>query len=71
MKRLVSGAFAIALAMSSATAFAQDAVVEESTEAEAAAPASGWIVPAIIGVIIVCALVCDGSDPAPPLQPAS
>jgi hypothetical protein len=66
MKRFASGVLAGALVLGSSAAFAQDAVVEESTEAEYAGQSSEWMVPTVVGVIILCALLCDTSNPAPP-----
>jgi hypothetical protein len=64
-----SGALAVALVLDGTAAFAQDAVVEEPTEAESGNQASDRLVPAVVGVIILCALLCDDSDPAPTVRP--
>jgi hypothetical protein len=71
MKLLVAPTLALSLALSSTAAFAggpvvieeefQPVVVEET-------PRSGWIVPVLIGGIILCAIACGGDDdddPAP------
>ena len=59
----------LALAMSASTAFAGGpVVVEEEPVVEAAEPRSGWIVPVVIGLVLVCALAC-GSDDDEPVQP--
>lgn len=58
----------LALAMSASTAFAGGpVVVEEEPVVEAAEPRSGWIVPVVIGLVLVCALACgsDDDEPAP------
>lgn len=50
----------LALAMTASTAFAGGpVVVEEEPVVEAAAPRSGWIVPVIVGAILICAVACD------------
>jgi hypothetical protein len=58
---LVVGSFVF----SSATAFAGGpVVVEEEGQPEVVAdtPRSGWIVPVIVGAIILCAIACGGDD---------
>lgn len=53
----------LALAMSASTAFAGGPVViEEEPVVEAASPRSGWIVPVIIGAIVLCAIACGDDD---------
>ena len=62
----------LALAMSASTAFAGGpVVVEEEPVVEAAEPRSGWIVPVVIGLVLVCALACgsDDDEPAPETPP--
>ena len=62
----------LALAMSASTAFAGGpVVVEEEPVVEAAEPRSGWIVPVVIGLVLVCALACgsDDDEPAPEPEP--
>lgn len=56
----------LALAMSASTAFAGGPVVieEEPVVVEAAQPRSGWIVPVIIGAIVLCAIACGDDDEA-------
>ena len=60
--------FAAALAltsalMSSSVAFAGGpVVVEEEPVVEAAKPRSGWIVPVVVGLILVCAIACGGNN---------
>lgn len=58
----------LALAMSASTAFAGGpVVVEEEPVVEASEPRSGWIVPVVIGAIILCAIACGSDDePVPP-----
>ena len=54
----------LALTMSASTAFAGGPVVieEEPVVVEAAQPRSGWIVPVIIGAIVLCAIACGDDD---------
>jgi hypothetical protein len=55
----------LALAMTASTAFAGGpVVVEEEPVVEAASPRSGWIVPVVVGLIVICAIAC-GSDDEP------
>lgn len=68
MKKLASSALALSLMLSSTAAFAGGpVVVEEEGQPEVVAetPRSGWIVPVIVGGIILCALACGGDDEEP------
>lgn len=68
MKKLAAPLLALTLAFSSTTAFAGGpVVVEEDPVVEAAAPRSGWIVPVVVGLVLICAIACgnDDEDPAP------
>ncbi|MGL4236166.1 hypothetical protein [Tabrizicola sp.] len=61
MKKLTASV--LALAMATSTAFAGGPViVEEEPMVEAAKPRSGWIVPVVIGVILICAIACGDDD---------
>jgi hypothetical protein len=56
----------LALAMSASAAFAGGpVVVEEEPVVEASEPRSGWIVPVIIGLVLVCAVACGDDEPDP------
>lgn len=58
----------LALAMTATSAFAGGPViVEEEPVVEATSPRSGWIVPVVVGLIIICAIACgnDDDEPAP------
>ena len=60
----------LALAMTASSAFAGGpVVVEEEPVVEAASPRSGWIVPVIVGLVLICAIACGNDDdtttPAP------
>ena len=64
MKDLAGPMALVALVLSSTSAFAGGPVIVEETEVEAATPRSGWIVPVIVGAIILCAIAC-GNDADP------
>ena len=57
----------LALALTTSVAFAGGPiVVEEEPVVEAASPRSGWIVPVIVGLVVLCAIACgNDDDPAP------
>jgi hypothetical protein len=61
----------LALAMTASAAFAGGpVVVEEEPMVEAASPRSGWIVPVVVGLVILCAIACgNNDDPAPTPTP--
>lgn len=77
MKTLVAPVLALSLALSSTAAFAGGpVVVEEEGQPEVIAeqPRSGWIVPVLIGGLILCAIACSNDDDTPtpgPIQTAS
>ena len=65
MKKLASSVLALSLALSSTTAFAGGPVVvteEPAPVVEASSPRSGWIVPVIIGLVVICAVACGNDD---------
>ena len=65
MKKITSFVLAASLALSASTAFAGGPVVVEEEgqpEVVAESPRSGWIVPVVVGLIIVCAIACDNDD---------
>ena len=63
MKKIASTVLAASLALSAATAYAGGpVVVEEEPTVEAASPRSGWIVPVVVGLILVCAVACGNDD---------
>jgi hypothetical protein len=50
----------LALAMTASTAYAGGpVVVEEEPMVEAASPRSGWIVPVVVGLILIAAVASD------------
>jgi hypothetical protein len=61
MKKLAAPLFACTLALTSA-AYAGGPVIVEDTTVEAESPRSGWIVPVLVGVIILCAIACGNDD---------
>jgi hypothetical protein len=63
MKEIISPMLALALTTSAAFA-GGPIVVEEEPVVEAAAPRSGWIVPVIVGLVVLCAIACGNDDDA-------
>jgi hypothetical protein len=66
MKKLTSSL--LALVLGSTAAFAGGPVVieeEGQPEVVAESPRSGWIVPVVVGLIVICALACGNDDPQP------
>ncbi len=54
----------LALAMTASSAFAGGpVVVEEEPVVEASEPRSGWIVPVVVGLVLICAIACGDDDP--------
>ena len=67
MNKFVSPVLALSLVMSATAAFAGGPVVVEEEgqpEVVAESPRSGWIVPVIVGAIILCAIACGNDDDA-------
>jgi hypothetical protein len=65
MNKIVSPILALSLALSATSAFAGGPVVVEEEgqpEVVAESPRSGWIVPVIVGAIILCAIACGNDD---------
>ena len=63
MKEIISPMLALALTTSAAFA-GGPVVVEEEPVVEAASPRSGWIVPVIVGLVVLCAIACGNDDDA-------
>ncbi len=62
MKRIAASALAFSIAFGASTSFAGGpVVVGEEPAVEAAAPRSGWIVPVVVGLVLICAVAC-GDD---------
>jgi hypothetical protein len=71
MKKLVSAVLAASMAFGSTAAFAGGPVVvveEGQPEVVADSPRSGWIVPVVVGLIVICALACGNDDDEPVLE---
>jgi hypothetical protein len=66
MKKLAAPLLALTLAVTSTTAFAGGPVVVEDTTVEAETPRSGWIVPVVVGLVLICAIACGGDDDPQP-----
>ena len=65
MNKIASPVLALSMVLSSTAAFAGGPiVVEEEAQPEVVAesPRSGWIVPVIVGAIILCAIACGNDD---------
>ena len=71
MKTLAASTLALSLALTSTAAFAGGPVViEEEYQPDVVVeetPRSGWIVPVIIGGIILCAIACGSDDDGEPV----
>ena len=67
MKRIAASVLALTTAFTASTAFAGGPVVVEEEgqpEVVAESPRSGWIVPVVVGAIVLCAIVCGNDDAA-------
>ena len=67
MKNLVSAVLAASVVFGSTVAFAGGPVVieeEGQPEVVADSPRSGWIVPVIVGLVVLCAIACGNDDDA-------
>ncbi len=63
MKTFAAPLLALTLAFTSTTAFAGGpVVVAEEPVVEAASPRSGWIVPVVVGLVLICAIACGNDD---------
>lgn len=65
MKKVVPALLALSLAFGSTAAFAGGPVVVEEEgqpEVVAESPRSGWIVPVIVGLVVICAIACGNDD---------
>ena len=75
MKRFVAAALVLSLTLGASAGYAGGPVVieeEGQPEVVATSPRSGWIVPVIIGLVVVCAIACgsDDEEPTPGPGPA-
>lgn len=71
-----SAAPLLALAMTASSAFAGGPVVieeEGQPEVVAESPRSGWVVPVVVGLVLLCAIACGNDNeettPTPPVPP--
>ena len=67
MKKLSVPLLALSLALTSTAALAGGPVVvveEGQPEVVAESPRSGWIVPVIVGLVVICAIACGNDDDA-------
>ena len=65
MKKIATSVVAFVLALTSMSAYAGGPVVieeEGQPEVIADSPRSGWIVPVVVGLIIICAIACGDDD---------
>jgi hypothetical protein len=64
MTKIASSILALTLAFSSAVSAGGPVVVIEEAQPEVVAesPRSGWIVPVIVGLVLVCAIACGSDD---------
>ncbi|HLQ20140.1 MAG TPA: hypothetical protein VK146_14290 [Tabrizicola sp.] len=57
----------LAISMTASAAFAGGpVVVEEEPVVEASSPRSGWIVPVVVGLVLICAIACGNDDETAP-----
>ena len=61
MKKFLASAL-VATMMSSAAFAGGPVVVEEEPVVEASSPRSGWIVPVVVGLVLICAIACGDDD---------
>jgi hypothetical protein len=64
MKKFAAPLLSIALALGSTAAFAGGPVIVEDGQPDVVAetPRSGWIVPVVVGLIVICAIACGNDD---------
>lgn len=65
MKKIVASLISATLALSSTAAMAGGPVVieeEGQPEVVAESPRSGWIVPVVVGLVVLCAIACGNDD---------
>ena len=67
MKNVVPSLLTLSLALGSTAAFSGGPVVieeEGQSEVVAESPRSGWIVPVVVGLVVLCAIACGNDDDA-------
>ncbi|WP_128514972.1 hypothetical protein [Tabrizicola thermarum] len=68
MKKIATAALAFSIAFGTTASFAGGPVVieeEGQPEVVAESPRSGWIVPVVVGLVLVCAIACGNDDETP------
>ena len=69
MKKIIVSLLSATFALSSTAAMAGGPVVieeEGQPEVIAESPRSGWIVPVILGLVVICAVACGNDDDTAP-----
>jgi hypothetical protein len=72
MNKMLAPVLALSLAFSASTALAGGPVVvveEGQPEVIAEEPRSGWIVPVVVGLVLICAIACGSDDDETTTQP--
>ena len=65
MKKITALVMAMTLGTSAAMAGGPVVVVEEGQpEVVAESPRSGWILPVVVGLVVLCAIACGNDDDA-------
>lgn len=65
MKKITALVMAMTLGTSAAMAGGPVVVVEEGQpEVVAETPRSGWILPVVVGLVVICAIACGNDDDA-------
>ncbi|MBL9075019.1 hypothetical protein [Tabrizicola sp.] len=67
MTKVVPTLLTLSLALGSTAAFAGGPIVieeESQPEVVAESPRSGWIVPVVVGLVVLCAIACGNDDDA-------
>jgi len=67
MTKVVPTLLTLSLALGSTAAFAGGPIVieeEAQPEVVAESPRSGWIVPVVVGLVVLCAIACGNDDDA-------
>lgn len=65
MKKIIASLLSATFALSSTAAMAGGPVVieeEGQPEVIAESPRSGWIVPVVVGLVVLCAVACGNDD---------
>lgn len=66
MQKIAASLLSATLALGSTAAMAGGPVLvveEGQPEVVAETPRSGWIVPVVVGLVVVCAIACGNDDP--------